>query len=98
MLSSEDLSFAGPGEIKRREVSWTLTKKLDTFAGPGEIKRREVMLDPQLSPEEITSREMELGSESWTSFASVVPQQQCYGHRPCDSAPHSSRNSSCVVH
>ena len=36
------LSFAGPGEIKRREVSWTLTKKLDTFAGPGEIKRREV--------------------------------------------------------
>ena len=22
-------SFAGPGEIKRREVSWTLTKKLD---------------------------------------------------------------------
>ena len=23
------LSFAGPGEIKRREVSWTLRKKLD---------------------------------------------------------------------
>ena len=22
------LSFAGPGEINRREVSWTLTKKL----------------------------------------------------------------------
>ena len=31
---------------KRREASWTLTKKLDTFAGPGEIKRREVVLDP----------------------------------------------------
>ena len=29
------------GEIKR-EVSWTLTKKLDTFVGPGEVKRREV--------------------------------------------------------
>ena len=29
--SHEDvrLSFAGPGEIKRREVSWTLAKKLD---------------------------------------------------------------------
>ena len=26
------------------EVSWTLTKKLDTFAGPGEIKSREVEL------------------------------------------------------
>ena len=38
-----------PGMIKRSEVSWTLTKKLDTFAGPGEIKRREVMLDPQWS-------------------------------------------------
>ena len=43
------------------EVSWTLTKKLDTFAGPGEIKRREVVLDPQVSPEEIKSREVELG-------------------------------------
>ena len=43
------------------EVSWTLTKKLDTFAGPGEIKRREVVLDTQVSPEEIKSREVELG-------------------------------------
>ena len=41
-------------------------KKLDTFAGPGEIKRKEVVLDPQVSPEEIKSREVELGSESWT--------------------------------
>ena len=40
----------------RREVSWTLTKKLDTFAGPGVIKRREVVLDPQVSPEEFKSR------------------------------------------
>ena len=50
-------TFAGPGEIKRREVSWTLKKKLDTFAGPGEIKRREVVLDPQVSPEEIKNRD-----------------------------------------
>ena len=49
-----------PGEIKRREVSWTLTKKLDASAGPGEIKRREV-LDAQVSSEEIRSREVELG-------------------------------------
>ena len=66
--------------MKRREVSWTLTKKLDTFVG---LRRY------QISPEEIKSREMEPGSESWT-FASVVTQQQCYGHCPCDSAPHSS--------
>ena len=50
-----------PGEIKRREVSWTLTKKLDAFAGPGEIKRREVVPDPRVSPEEIKSWEVELG-------------------------------------
>ena len=37
---------------------------------PGEIKRMEVELEPQVSPEEIMSWEMELGCESWTSFAS----------------------------
>ena len=43
------------------------------------------MLDPQgENPGEIKSREVELGSESWTSFASVVLQQTCYGHCPCD--------------
>ena len=46
--------------MKTREVSWTLTKKLDAFAGPGEIKRREVVLDPQVSPEKIKGREVEL--------------------------------------
>ena len=35
-----------------------------------EFKRREVELDPQVSPEEIMSKEVELGCESWTSFAS----------------------------
>ena len=42
----------------------------DIYRVPGEIKRREVELDPQVSPEEIMSREVELGCESWTSFAS----------------------------
>ena len=37
---------------------------------PGEIKRREVELDPKVIPEEIMSREVELGCKSWTSFAS----------------------------
>ena len=44
-----DLISQSPGEIKRRELSWSLTKKLDASAGPGEIKRREVVLDPQVS-------------------------------------------------
>ena len=42
-------------------MNWIRTKKLHAFAGPGEIKRREVVLDPQVSPEEIKSREVELG-------------------------------------
>ena len=42
----------------------------DVHRVPGEIKRREVELDPQVSPEEIMSREVELGCESWTSFDS----------------------------
>ena len=71
-------------------MSWTLTKRLDTLAGPGEIKKREVVLGPQVNPEGMKIREVELGTESWTSFASVVSQQQCNGHCPCDSAPHSS--------
>ena len=43
-----------------------------------------MVLDPQVSPEEIRSRELQLVSESLTSFASVVTQQQCYGHCPRD--------------
>ena len=44
-------------------------------------------LDLQVSPEEIISREVELGCESWTSFQlRVVPQQQCNGHCLFDSA------------
>ena len=54
-------TFAGPGEIKRRGVSWTLKKKLDIFAGPGEIERRDVVLDPQVSPEEIKNRGVKQG-------------------------------------
>ena len=38
--------------------------------GPGEIKRREVVLDPVVSTEEIMSREVELGCERLTFFAS----------------------------
>ena len=46
------------------------------------------MLDPQESPDEIKRREVELGSESWTSFASVVTQQRSNGHCPCDCSAH----------
>ena len=41
---------------------------------PGEDKRRKVELDPQVSPEEIMSKEVELGSESRTSFGSRIKQ------------------------
>ena len=57
-----------------------------THRVPDEIKRREVELDPQVSPERILSREVELGCESWTSFASSCSPKQCNGHCLCDSA------------
>ena len=41
-----------------------------TPQSPGEMKRKEVVLDPQVNPEEIMSREVELGCEGWVSFAS----------------------------
>ena len=63
---------------------------ISIYRVPGAIKRRERELDPQVSSEEIMSREVELGCERWTSFASVVPQQQCNGHCLCDSAQHGS--------
>ena len=40
-------------------------------------------LVPQVCPEEIMSREVELGCESWTAFASSC-QQQRNGHCLCD--------------
>ena len=54
-------------------TAWSSRRPQDAFKGhlapslvkvPGEIKRREVELDPQVSPEEIMSREVELGCES----------------------------------
>ena len=65
------------------------TQRHARFQSPGEIKRREVVLDPQVSPEEIKSREVELGFEGWTSFSSVVSQKRNCGHCLCDSVPHS---------
>ena len=57
----QDLSRTRSESRRDQEESWTLAKTLDAFAGPGETKRREVVLDPQVSPEEIKSREVELG-------------------------------------
>ena len=51
--------FCGSRRDQEEGVSWTLTKRLDAFAGTGKIKSREAMLDPQVSPEEIKSREVE---------------------------------------
>ena len=52
-----------------------------------------MVLDPQVSPEEIKSREVELGLKVGLLFASVVFQQRKYGHCHCDSVPHSSWDS-----
>ena len=44
------------------------------------------MLDPVVGPEEIMSREVELGCENLTFLLQVVTRQRCNGHCPCDSA------------
>ena len=84
------LSFAGPGEIKRREVSWTLMKKSDCHLRV-QARSRGGRWSWTLKRAQKRSRG---GRRSWAqkvglSFASVVPQQLCYGHCPCDSAPQS---------
>ena len=56
-------SAQSPGEIKRREVSWTLTKKVRLIGG----SRRD--------QEEGGGA----GLSKWDFFAAVVTQQQCYG-------------------
>ena len=77
-----------PREIKRREVSWTLTKKLDTFADPGEIKRRKVVLDPQVSPEEIKSMEVELDLKVGFLLPQLFLNSGATDIVFCDSDPH----------
>ena len=77
-------------------MSWTLTTKLDTFAGPGEIKRREVVLDHQVSPEEIKS--MELGLKAGLLLPQLFPSSGATaGHCLCGSIQHSNWDSNCVV-
>ena len=95
-----------PGEIKRREVNWTLMEKLDAFAGPGEIKRRAVVLDPQVSSEDIRSREVELGLRVGLLLRQLFPNggatdivfvtlfRTAVG---TDSVPHSGWDSDCSV-
>ena len=80
----EPVRFTGitSGRIQRvnRPISYHSYNIQARSRVPGEIKRREVELDPQVSPEEIMNREVKLLS------LRVVPQQQCNGHCPCDSA------------
>ena len=95
-----------PGETKTRELSWTLTKKLETFVSPGEIKRREVVLDPQVSSEDIRSREVELGLKVGLLLRQLFPNggatdivfvtlfRTAVG---TDSVPHSGWDSDCSV-
>ena len=65
---------------------------------PSEIKRREVELDPQISPEEIMSREVELGCKSWTSFASGCSLTAVQRTLSLWLPQHGSWNSNCAVY
>ena len=50
-------------------MSWTLRKSWTIICGSKrDQEERGLALDPQESPGKIKNREMELGSESWTTF------------------------------
>jgi len=49
---------AGPSCYKSPATNSLFTLSIYKFGVPGKIKRREVELDPQVSPEQIMSREM----------------------------------------
>ena len=53
-------------------------KEVRHFCGSRRDQEEGGMLDPQVIPEEIKSREIELGSKVGTSFASVVSQRRSY--------------------
>ena len=55
------------------------------------------MLDPQVSPEEIKGRDVELGSGVGLLLLQLFPQRRSHGHCLCDSVLHSSWDSNCVV-
>ena len=71
-------------------------KKLDVFVGPGKIKGRGMVLDPQVSPEKIKSREVELGLKAGLLLLQLFPNG---GAADIDfvTIPHSSWDSSCKV-
>ena len=79
------LSFVGPGEIKRREVSWTLTKKLDFHLWVQARSRRGRWC---WTLKRARKRSV-AGRWSWAQKVGLlllqfVPQQLCYGHCPRD--------------
>ena len=77
-------------------MSWTLTKKQDASASPGEMKRMEVVLDPQVSPAEIKSREVELGLRVGLLSLQLFPNGGATDI-VFVAVLHSSWDSSCVV-
>ena len=57
----EEWAIAGYRRDQEEAGKLDSHEEIDAFAGPSERKRKEVVLDPQVSPEEIESRDVELG-------------------------------------
>ena len=60
LLAAVSESVCPKSNINIRRLKYN-TQRHAHFQSPGEIKRLEVVLDPQVSPEEIKSWEVELG-------------------------------------
>ena len=87
--SYEELDYHLRVQARSRGGRWSWTLK----RAQEEIKRREVELDSQENQARSRGGRWSWAQKVGLSFASVVPQQLCYGHCPCDSAPHSRWNS-----
>ena len=81
-IDTTDLSFC------RCESAHANPSIITTYSALMWWRLKREALTPEVSPEEIMSREVKMGCESWTSFASGCSSQQCNGHCPCDSAQH----------
>ena len=82
--------------VAARNLRWNGSSTWGTKSWREQEEGGELDSHNEVSPEEIKNREVELG---WRVglFASVVAQQQSYGHCLCDSVLHSSCDSNCVV-
>ena len=92
--SYEKVRLSLRAQARSRGGRWCWTLKTHSTASPFRHPPPKYLVTPIIDQEQGGGA----GLRKLDFFCfTVVPQQLCYRHRPCDSAPHSSWNSKCVV-